>query len=92
MTRFALSLAIFIGLTPTALAQTSTVSGGQSGYDENLEAIVPTDEPVRVGQPGDDPADIGRYILAANGGVGGTLSPDRSKVAISWATTGERQL
>ena len=76
-----------------SMAQTSSVAGGQSGYDETLEAISPTDEPVRVGLAGEDPADIGRYILAANGGVGGgSLSPDGETIAFSWSITGERQL
>ncbi len=91
-----LSLAGFAALTAfsfSAIAQTSAVSGGQSGYDESLEAIEPTDEPVKIGLAGDDPADIARYILAANGGVnGGQLSPDGETIAFGWSITGERQI
>lgn len=76
-----------------ASAQTSSVSGGQSGYDETLEAIEPSPEPIKIGLAGDDPADIARYILAANGGVGGgSLSPDGETIAFSWSITGQRQL
>lgn len=92
MLRLGIALLPALLLSSTTLAQTSASAGGQSGYDENLEAIEPSDEAVQVGQPGDDPADIGRYILAANGGVGGSLSPDGSKVAMVWSITGERQL
>ena len=83
----------FVTICQPSLAQTTSVSGGQSGYDESIEAIEPADEPVRVGLAGEDPADIARYILASNGGVsGGALSPDGSKIAFSWSITGERQL
>lgn len=76
-----------------AFAQTSSVSGGQSGFDETLEAIEPTDEAVQVGLAGEDPSDIARYILAANGSMrGGSLSPDGDTIAFSWTITGENQL
>jgi dipeptidyl aminopeptidase/acylaminoacyl peptidase len=74
----------------SAFAQTA---GGQSGYDESLEAITPTDEAVSIGLAGEDPADIARYLLAANGAAGGAqLSPDGSKAAFRWSITGEPQL
>jgi len=79
-------------LSAAALAQDAT-AGGQSGYDESLEAITPQDEAVSIGLAGDDPADIARYILAANGGAGGAqISPDGSKIAFGWSITGERQI
>ncbi|WP_022700354.1 alpha/beta hydrolase family protein [Oceanicaulis alexandrii] len=68
-------------------------AGGQSGYDESLEAISPTDEAVSIGLAGEDPADIARYLLAANGAAGGAqLSPDGSLAAFRWSITGEPQL
>ena len=57
-----------LGLQAGALAQTA---GGQSGYDETLEAVSPSDEAVSIGLAGEDPADIARYLLAANGAAGG---------------------
>ena len=81
-----------VGLaTPAGLE--AQAAGGASGYDATLEAIEPTNEPVRVGLAGADPADIGRYILASSGGAGGArLSPDGSQVAFTWSITGEPQL
>src|SRR5688572_6398996 len=38
--------------------------GGAGGADMTIDAIQPADEPVTVGNAGDDPADIARYILA----------------------------
>ena len=75
-------------------ASSQSVAGGQSGYDESIEAIEPTDEPVSVGLAGSDPADIGRYLLAQNAGLSGPglLSPDGSLVAFRWSITGEPQL
>jgi Tol biopolymer transport system component len=69
-----------------------TVSfGGQNGADLSIEAIEPSDEPVRVGVAGEDPADIARYLLAS-GASGPALSPDGQTLAFSWSVTGERQL
>jgi len=77
-------------MTSPVWAQTA---GGQSGFDERLEAISPTAEPVRVGLAGEDPADIARYLLAANGASGGArLSPDGTRAAFRWSVTGEPQL
>lgn len=69
------------------------VAGGQAGHDPSLEAVEPTSEPARVGLAGEDPADIGRYVMAANSGAtAGRLSPDGQMLAFSWAITGEPQL
>lgn len=69
------------------------VAGGQSGYDASLEAVEPRNQPARVGLAGEDPADIGRYLLAANSGArAARLSPDGQMLAFSWAITGEPQL
>jgi dipeptidyl aminopeptidase/acylaminoacyl peptidase len=89
--RASLTLAVLaLQLPARAHAQ---LAGGQSGYDTTLEAIEPTNEPVSVGLAGADPADIGRYLLAANAAVGGaSLSPDGRTVAFSWSITGEPQL
>jgi len=91
--RFILGSVLCVFTLPSsALAQ--SVAGGQSGYDETIEAIEPANEPVSVGLAGADPADIGRYLLAEAGGVRGTarLSPDGTQVAFTWAVTGEPQL
>ena len=81
---------VSLGFQAGALAQTA---GGQSGYDEALEAISPSDEAVSIGLAGEDPAGIARYLLAANGAAGGAqLSPDGSKAAFRWSITGEPQL
>ena len=48
--------------------------GGAGGADMSIEAIEPKDEPVTVGEAGDDPADIARYILA-NGASGASSPP-----------------
>ena len=42
----------------SAFAQTA---GGQSGYDESLDAISPSDEAVSIGLAGEDPADISGF-------------------------------
>lgn len=79
-----------VGFWDVAIAQTA---GGQSGYDQSLEALSPTDEAVSIGLAGEDPADIARYLLAANGAAGGArLSPDGSLAAFRWSITGEPQL
>ena len=79
-----------VGFWDVAIAQTA---GGQSGYDQSLEALSPTDEAVSIGLAGEDPADIARYLLAANGAAGGArLSPDGSLATFRWSITGEPQL
>lgn len=76
-----------------ALGQTQSLAGGQSGYDETLAAIEPANEPISVGLAGADPADVGRYLLAENGGVrDARLSPDGRFVAFTWSVTGQPQL
>ena len=68
-----------------------TVAHSQSPSSLTLEAISPQNEPVRVGMAGDDPADIGRYLLAS--GAGATrLSPDGQSVAYTHSITGAPQL
>jgi dipeptidyl aminopeptidase/acylaminoacyl peptidase len=75
---------------PSAAAQ---VAGGEAGYDESLEAVEITGEGPGAGLAGSDPADIGRYLLAQNGGVSGAqISPDGQTVAFRWSITGEPQL
>ena len=74
-------------------AQEQNVAGGEAGYDEGLAAIEPLNVPTGVGLAGDDPADIGRYLLAANSGVrSARMSPDSRSVAFIWSVTGEPQL
>ncbi len=69
------------------------VAGGEAGYDTSLVAIEPTGEQVGVGLAGSDPTDIGRYLLAENGGASGArLSPDGQTLAFEWGVTGEPQL
>ncbi|MEO1074603.1 MAG: prolyl oligopeptidase family serine peptidase [Bacteroidota bacterium] len=77
-------------LSSTGQAQ---VAGGEVGYDESLEAVGPTGETPGAGLAGSDPADIGRYLLAQNGGVSSArLSPDGETVAFLWSITGEAQV
>ncbi len=64
--------------------------GGVGGADLSLQAVEPKDEAVAVGRAGDAPADIARYILAT--GATGAISPDGTKVALSWRITGAPQL
>jgi dipeptidyl aminopeptidase/acylaminoacyl peptidase len=71
--------------------ETTTAFGGQGGADMSIDAIEPSDEPVRVGSAGEDPADIARYLLASGAG-GASLSPDGETLAFSWSITGEPQL
>ncbi|MEL7169365.1 MAG: S9 family peptidase, partial [Bacteroidota bacterium] len=77
-------------LSSTGQAQ---VAGGEVGYDESLEAVGPTGATPGAGLAGSDPADIGRYLLAQNGGVSSArLSPDGAQIAFIWSITGEPQL
>ncbi len=74
-------------------AASAQVVGGEAGYDTSLVAIEPTGEQVGVGLAGSDPTDIGRYLLAENGGASGArLSPDGQRLAFEWGVTGEPQL
>jgi len=88
-----LAVALLAPLTFHAAAQ-QNAAGGHSGYDASLAAIEPKDEPVKVGLAGEDPADVGRYLLAENSGVTdrARLSPDGTRIAFSWAITGAPQL
>ncbi|NKB32910.1 MAG: prolyl oligopeptidase family serine peptidase [Pseudomonadales bacterium] len=56
-----------------------------------LSYISPENESIAVGQAGDDPADIGRY-LSAIGAQAAQLSPDGSKIAYRYSVTGAPQL
>ncbi|WP_300541016.1 S9 family peptidase [Maricaulis sp.] len=86
-TAFALAL---IGC-PATLAQPTNVAGGHAGADMSIEAIEPDSEAIGVGLAGEDPADIGRYLMAS-GANGARLSPDGSRVAYSLGITGQAQL
>jgi len=57
----------------------------------DLSYISPENESVVVGQAGDDPADIGRYLLA-RGASAAQVSPDGSKIAFRYSVTGAPQL
>jgi len=57
----------------------------------NLSYIAPENESVVVGQAGDDPADIGRYLLA-RGARSARISPDGQWIAFSYSVTGAPQL
>lgn len=93
-TALLMSSALMLAAAP-AFAQdgedTTSAFGGQGGADMSIDAIEPSDEPVRVGTAGEDPADIARYLLASGAG-GASLSPDGETIAFSWSITGERQL
>lgn len=85
-------LTLGILLSTESLAQSSK-SGGESGYDQTLEAIEPKVEKLRVSLAGESSADISRYILASNQGVGpARISPNGELVAFRWSITGTRQL
>ncbi len=74
-----------------APAQPGTAFGGMAGADKSIEAIEPSPEAIRVGQAGDDPSDIARYLLASGAG-GIELSPDGRTLAFTWSITGTPQL
>jgi dipeptidyl aminopeptidase/acylaminoacyl peptidase len=65
--------------------------GPGEGPDENLEAIEPSPEPIRIGLAGEYPADIARYLLV-QGISGAQLSPNGDYVAVSKSVTGQPQL
>lgn len=78
----------FLAFAPlTLLAQ----PGPGEGPDENLEAIEPTPEPIRIGLAGEFPADIARFLLV-QGISGAQMSPTGDYVAVSKSVTGEPQL
>lgn len=65
--------------------------GGQAGADLSIEAMEPSDEPLRIGLAGEDPANIARYLMA-RGARGARLSPDGESLAFYWSVTGQPQL
>ena len=91
----ALTLLSFVLINGHAMNQeaeeTSTGFGGQSGADLSIEAMEPSDEPVRIGMAGQDPANIARYLMARGAGDA-RLSPDGNTLAFSWSVTGQPQL
>ena len=76
------------GAITLIFAHFSLYAAAQSGA---LEAIIPQNEVVSVGEAGDDPADIGRYLLAS-GASAARISPDGSHIAMRYSITGEPQL
>ncbi len=85
----ALSLCFILSLALTG--QVPAQPGPGEGPDENLEAIEPAPEPIRIGLAGEYPADIARYLLV-QGVSGAQLSPSGDHVAVSKSITGEPQL
>jgi dipeptidyl aminopeptidase/acylaminoacyl peptidase len=77
----------------TAAGTAGQVVDSTFRYDRTLQAIEPTDVTLGFGLAGSDPADIGRYLLAANAGAtGARISPDGQTVAFIWRVSGEPQL
>ncbi|MCG8415070.1 MAG: DPP IV N-terminal domain-containing protein, partial [Pseudomonadales bacterium] len=70
------------------IVQYSAHSQTQNGA---LDAIIPQNEAISVGEAGDDPADIGRYLLAS-GASAAAISPDGMHIAMRYSVTGEPQL
>ncbi len=85
--KFSAIALFFLSFPYLTLAQ----PGPGEGPDENLEAIEPTAEPLRVGLAGEYPADIARYLLV-QGVSEAELSPTGDHVAVSKSITGEPQL
>jgi len=85
-----LLLALGMALPLTAVIAAEPPGPGE-GPDENLEAIEPTPEPIRIGLAGEFPADIARFLLV-QGISGAQLSPTGDYVAVSKSVTGEPQL
>lgn len=68
-------------------------SGGQKGYDHQLEATEPNEVNSSAGLAGNYPMDISRYLLAENQGVqNARISPNGEKIAFLSSITGERQI
>ena len=78
---------VFVGIC-ACFAQIFVFALAQNGA---LDVIVPQNEAIAVGEAGDDPADIGRYLLAS-GAQAAQISPDGSKIALRYSVTGEPQL
>ena len=84
---------LLLALPIVALPLHGQVAGGAGGYDTTLVAIEPDGATVDIGLAGEDPANIGRYLMAAAGGAGGaSLSPDGETLVFRWDITGEPQL
>ena len=78
-------------LTSLLLLWCTQVAAEAQPQHDPLEAIVPQNETLAVGQAGDDPADIGRYLLA-RGASAARISPDGSHIAMRYSATGQPQL
>lgn len=95
MNRFSLlasAAALGLLLPVTAHAQDKGESfGGAKGADLSIEAIQPDGAKVTIGQAGDYPADIARFLLAGGAGAA-ALSPDGTQIAFSWDVTGQSEL
>jgi dipeptidyl aminopeptidase/acylaminoacyl peptidase len=90
----ALSLSLLLGIAAVADDEASDSApdfGGQAGADLTIEAMEPSDEPLRIGLAGEDPANIARYLMARGAG-GARLSPDGESLAFFWSVTGQAQL
>ena len=75
-------------LTNMVANSQESLSGGQSGYDQTIKAISPTNEKIGISLAGVMPADISRYILASNNRArDGQLSPSGDFVAFKWSGT-----
>ena len=86
------SLLLALGtVLPLTVVMAAVPPGPGEGPDENLEAIEPTPEPIRIGLAGEFPADIARFLLV-QGVSGAQLSPAGDYVAVSKSVTGEPQL
>lgn len=73
--------------------KTKPFVGGQSGYDNKIEVIEPTDEINSTSLAGEQPADISRFYTVANQSPAYvSLSPDGQTIAFVWSITGKRQL
>ena len=79
-----LALPLSLPLMQTAIAQTDPDTAPPA-------SISPSDVDRSSGLAGDDPADIGRYLLAS-GASAAAISPDGKFVALLWAITGTPQI
>jgi len=94
MNRFSILLFIFLLFSvETNIYAEGAKSGGESGYDEALEAIEPSDRKLTISLAGDREVDISRYILASNQGASASrISPNGEHIAFQWSITGTPQL
>jgi dipeptidyl aminopeptidase/acylaminoacyl peptidase len=79
------SVSLFLSVTFTLFAH------AQPAYDSELTAISPQAEVLSVGLAGEDPANIGRYLLA-RGAESAQISPSGGVVAFRYSATGLPQL